>query len=268
RPDVMQRYVNQGAMPTYASLIANGVKGDNGLLPAFPPNTGVGWDTLMTGTWPSDHGSTNNPYFRAGDTFSNRTPFSAAGTMQADTLAAAAERAGKTVAQVNWVGGANSGINGPTVDFATFYSNRGIVVPASVPADAAAAANFGVNYLPAAVSPAGGWTNVKLGDPISPPMQATFTIPSSFAAQNPSRPYDLYFYDRHVDGIQKYSDVLMVPGAAAKNGALADAHMTVGKFQSIRLTGANGLIGTRAGESAGFHVKLISMTNNLSDYKI
>src|SRR5262249_58338755 len=103
RPDVMERYVTKGAMPTYASLIANGVKGDNGLLPAFPPNTGVGWYTLMTGTWPSDHGSTNNTYFRAGDTFSNRTSFSAAGTMQADTLAAAAERAGKTVAQVHCV---------------------------------------------------------------------------------------------------------------------------------------------------------------------
>ena len=58
----------------------------------------------------------------------------------------------------------------------------------------------------------------------------------------------------------------MVPGS--KDGALRDATLTVGDFQSIRLSGANGLIGTRAGESAGFHVKLIKMTNDLSDYKI
>ena len=89
RPDLMERYAAAGAMPTYASLMANGARGNNGMTQGFPPNTGVGWYTLMTGTWPSEHGSTNNTYFRTGDTFSNRTSFSAAGSLQADTLAAA-----------------------------------------------------------------------------------------------------------------------------------------------------------------------------------
>ena len=53
---------------------------------------------MATGTYPSEHGSTNNTYFRDGDSFSNRTSFSAADTMQADTIANAAERAGKKVA--------------------------------------------------------------------------------------------------------------------------------------------------------------------------
>jgi len=60
RPDLMQRYANEGAMPTYAQLMRQGVIGANGLEQAFPPNTGVGWYTLMTGTWPSEHGSTKD----------------------------------------------------------------------------------------------------------------------------------------------------------------------------------------------------------------
>ena len=42
-----------------------------------------------------------------------------AGVLQADTIANAAERAGKKVAQIDWVGGAAANINGPTVDFTT-----------------------------------------------------------------------------------------------------------------------------------------------------
>ena len=67
RPDLMEKYAAQGVMPTYAALMRNGVKGDNGLVQAFPPNTGVGWYTLATGTYPSEHGSTNNTFFRSGD---------------------------------------------------------------------------------------------------------------------------------------------------------------------------------------------------------
>src|ERR1043166_9923344 len=69
RPDLMQTYAAQGAMPTYAQLMSQGVVGANGLEQAFPPNTGVGWYTLMTGTWPSEHGSTNNTFHRTGDAF-------------------------------------------------------------------------------------------------------------------------------------------------------------------------------------------------------
>src|SRR5678816_4218319 len=115
-------------MPTYKDLMKHGVTGDNGMLQAFPPNTGVGWYTMATGTYPSEHGSTNNTYHRTGEAnFNNRTSFSLAGTLQADTLAAAAERAGKKVAQINWVGGAASGIAGPTVDFVNFFSTRGVL---------------------------------------------------------------------------------------------------------------------------------------------
>ena len=105
RPDLMEKYAGEGVMPTYADLMANGVKGDNGLVQAFPPNTGVGWYTLATGTYPSEHGSTNNTFFRTGDSFNNRTAAFSDGVLQADTIAEAAERAGKKVVSVEWSGG-------------------------------------------------------------------------------------------------------------------------------------------------------------------
>src|SRR5262245_3813974 len=69
RPDLMEKYAKEGAMPTYKQLMKDGASGDNGMMAAFPPNTGVGWYTMATGTYPSEHGSTNNTYFRAGDSF-------------------------------------------------------------------------------------------------------------------------------------------------------------------------------------------------------
>ncbi len=53
RPDLMEKYAGEGVMPTYADMMANGVKGENGLVQAFPPNTGVGWYTLATGAYPA-----------------------------------------------------------------------------------------------------------------------------------------------------------------------------------------------------------------------
>src|SRR5713101_6550047 len=85
-----------------AGLVGSSLaQGANGMVQAFPPNTGVGWYTMATGTYPSEHGSTNNTFHRTGDTFSNRTSFSSSAVLQADTLAGAAERAGKKVAQVD-----------------------------------------------------------------------------------------------------------------------------------------------------------------------
>ncbi|MET0607308.1 MAG: alkaline phosphatase family protein, partial [Gaiellaceae bacterium] len=46
RPDLMERYAKQGFMPTYKKLMKDGVTGANGMVQAFPPNTGVGWYTM------------------------------------------------------------------------------------------------------------------------------------------------------------------------------------------------------------------------------
>jgi predicted AlkP superfamily phosphohydrolase/phosphomutase len=104
RPDLVDRYAGEGALPTMTELMEQGTKGQNGLLQGFPPNTGVGWATLATGTWPGEHGSTNNTFHRTGEgNFNNSTSFASTGILQADHIAQAAERAGKTVVAMEWV---------------------------------------------------------------------------------------------------------------------------------------------------------------------
>jgi 2',3'-cyclic-nucleotide 2'-phosphodiesterase (5'-nucleotidase family) len=268
RPDLMQTYASQGAMPTYAQLMRDGVIGANGLEQAFPPNTGVGWYTLMTGTWPSEHGSTNNTFHRTGDAFANSTSFSGAGVLQADTLAAAAERAGKKVAQVDWVGGRQSGIAGPTVDFANFFSTRGVLTTPAVPDEQAGAAAFGISYQVAAFAPASGWTNVPAGDPAAPAQETTLTIATTFAAQNPTRIYDIYVYDSNVNGTAAYDHAILVPSGASKDGSQKAVDLAVGDFKDVKLSGAQGLIGARAGQTADFYVKLITLSPDLSTFKL
>jgi 2',3'-cyclic-nucleotide 2'-phosphodiesterase (5'-nucleotidase family) len=266
RPDLMDKYIGEGAMPTYKNLISDGVKGENGMLQGFPTNTGVGWYNMATGTWPSEHGSTNNTFFRAGEAFANRTSFSASGVLQADSIASAAERAGKKVAQIDWVGGLNAGIDGPSVDFATFFTFRGILVGVSDPVEAAGAAAFGTNYQVGGIADASGWSDVPTGDPAAPPKESTWNIPTSFAAQNPSRVYNVYFYDGNVDGTAAYDHAIVSP--VGKTGSAPSQNLAVGDFLPIKLMGVNGLIGPRAGQTAGHYVKLISLSGDLSNFKL
>jgi 2',3'-cyclic-nucleotide 2'-phosphodiesterase (5'-nucleotidase family) len=266
RPDLMEKYVGEGVMPTYAGLIANGVKGDNGMLQSFPPNTGVGWYTMATGTYPSEHGSTNNTFFRAGDGFANRTSFSGPGVLQADTIANAAERAGKKVAQIDWVGGAAASIDGPTVDFTNFFSNRGVLVGAADPVEQAGSAFFGVTYQVASVVSAAGWSNVPAGDPAAAPKETLWTIPSTFVAQNPTRIYNVYFYDSVTDGAAAYDHAIVSP--VGKTGSAPSVDLQVGDFLPVKLMGANGLIGARAGQTVGHYIKLISLAPDASQFKL
>ncbi len=268
RPDLMEKYADQGAMPTYADLMRDGVIGDNGMLQAFPPNTGVGWYTMATGAYPGEHGSTNNTFHRTGEgSFNNRTSFSADNVLQADTIANSAERAGKKVAQVDWVGGRQARIAGPTVDFVNFFSTRGVLAAPLNATEQAGAATFGISYQVAGFSPASGWSNVPAGDPAAPAQQTVLTVATTFALQNPTRVYDVYVYDGVVNGAVGYDHAILVRSGAAKNGAQA-VDLGVGDFEEIRLTGVDGLIGARAGQTAGFYVKLITLAGDLSSFKL
>src|SRR6201986_2953000 len=157
RPDLMQRYAAQGVMPTYASLMRSGATGDNGLTQGFPPNTGQGWYTMATGAWPAVHGSTNNTFFDNRQAFTTSTSFSFHGNgaspgsdptnvLEAQSVASSAELAGKKVAQLEWTGGLNATISGPTVDYATFYSQRGVLEYPANATKQSSAASFGLSY--------------------------------------------------------------------------------------------------------------------------
>jgi 2',3'-cyclic-nucleotide 2'-phosphodiesterase (5'-nucleotidase family)/predicted AlkP superfamily phosphohydrolase/phosphomutase len=262
RPDLMEQYAAEGAMPTYAELMAAGVKGDNGLIQAFPPNTGVGWYTLATGTYPSEHGSTNNTFHRTGDAFNNRTSLGSS-ILQADTLQQAAERAGKKVASVEWVGSRTHNLQGPVIDFRNFFSTRGVLASPLNAAEQAGAAAFGISYQVASYAAAAGWTNPPVGDDaVSPPQETLLTVATTFAVQNPTRTYNVYLYDSVVDGASAYDRVVLARTGVAKDAAQAAANLGVGDWFDVRLLGADGLIGARAGQTAGFYVKLIDLAGS------
>jgi 2',3'-cyclic-nucleotide 2'-phosphodiesterase (5'-nucleotidase family)/predicted AlkP superfamily phosphohydrolase/phosphomutase len=256
RPDLMERYADEGLMPTYAEMLENGVRGDNGLLQAFPPNTGVGWYTLATGAWPSEHGSTNNTFHRTGESnFNNRTTLGAA-ILQADTIQQAAERAGKTLVSVEWVGSRTLNLQGPVVDFRSFFSARGIVTNYDVPGQPAGSNAFGVQYQRVDLDPAAGWTNVPVSH--SPAMQESLDLISTAVANDL---YDLYIYDSTDDATTNYDHVLVVPNAAAKDGNAQVADLMQGAWADVKVT-------LLTGKTGGFYLKAIEIAPDLSQFRV
>ncbi len=278
RPDLVDKYAAQGAMPTMKGLMAAGVKGQNGLLQGFPPNTGVGWATLATGTYPSEHASTNNTFFRAGDAFNNSTSFAASGILQADTIAQAAERAGKTVVSVEWVAARSyvPALRGPVVDFRSFFSNRGVLVNYDLAGQPAGANAFGVSYqrsgLPDNQTPAyavppvtdaSGWIGVPASQGTSKQTQFRVRNTAFPAVDNVDRFYDVLVYDA-AGSSAGYDHALVVPSTAAKNGAAAVANLAEGDWAEAKVT----LTGGRAGQTSGFYMKLIDLTPSLSQFRL
>ena len=155
RPDLVDKYAAEGIMPTYKDLMSKGVKGNNGLKQGFPPNTGVGWYTLATGAWPANMVPPTIPSTAPAKAISITAPVLGASILQADTLQQAAERAGKKVASIEWVGSRTHNLAGPVIDFRNFFP-RGVLTFPSVPSELAGAAAFGVSYQVAAFAPAAG----------------------------------------------------------------------------------------------------------------
>ncbi|HET7726141.1 MAG TPA: alkaline phosphatase family protein [Candidatus Limnocylindrales bacterium] len=264
RPDLVERYVGEGAMPTFAELRRQGVEGENGLLQAFPPNTGVGWYTLATGTWPSEHGSTNNTFHRVGEgNFNNRTGLGSP-IVQADTIQQAAERAGKTVVSVEWVGSRTHGLQGPVVDFRSFFSNRGVLVNYDLPGQPAGAAAFGVSYQRVDLDDAVGWTNVPSSFSPAKQEQLKSTNTAFPAADNVDRFFDLYIYDSTNDGQVNYDGVIVVPSTAGRDGSAKVADLSRGEWADVKVT----LTGGRAGQTAGMYLKLIDIAPDLSTFRL
>jgi 2',3'-cyclic-nucleotide 2'-phosphodiesterase (5'-nucleotidase family)/predicted AlkP superfamily phosphohydrolase/phosphomutase len=264
RPDLVDRYAQAGAMPTMRTLLQQGIAGANGLLQAYPPNTGVGWHTLGTGSWPGEHGSTNNTFHRTGESnFNNRTSFATDGILQADHIAQAAERAGKTVASVEWVGTRNlrPALNGPVVDFRTFFSNRGVLVNYDLPGQPAGANAFGVVYQRVDLDPAAGWTNAPQS--FSPAMEERLVVASTAfpATDNVDRTYFLYVYDSTNDSQTNYDRVLV---ATSRDASTRVAELRQNEWADVKVQ----LTGARAGQTAGFYLKAIEIAPNLSRFRI
>jgi hypothetical protein len=111
------------------------------------------------------------------------------GGLQAETIAQAAERGGKNVAQIQWAIGRNEAIQGPTVDLRTFLSGRGVATNYIYisPTDDAA---FGLQFdHPAGFTGASPFCAAELPCPPSrlicwPARRATQGIPSTTLKAN------------------------------------------------------------------------------------
>jgi 2',3'-cyclic-nucleotide 2'-phosphodiesterase (5'-nucleotidase family) len=271
RQDLVQKYVDEGVLPTYENLLENGVKAaNNGLLQGFPPNTGVGWATLATGTWPGEHGSTNNTFFRTGEgNFNNRTSFADPGVLQADHIAQAAERAGKSVVAMEWVAARSlsPALRGPVVDFRTFFGGRGIVLNYDLsPQQPALANSFGVQYQKRDLADATGWSSVPAS--FSPAKETFFTHADNRLPGEPAPgggEWDVYIYDSTDDSTINYDHALVVNRTAAKNGSSPAADIEVGEWADAKLTIRSGPL---AGRTAGFYMKLIDLNDDASQFRL
>jgi 2',3'-cyclic-nucleotide 2'-phosphodiesterase (5'-nucleotidase family) len=272
RQDLVETYASAGLMPTMARLLQTGAKAaDGGLLTQAPPNTGAGWYSLSTGAWPGVHGSTNNTFFINGQAFgSARTGSFDAGVLQAESLAQAAERGGKKVAQIEWAGGRNGSISGPTVDFQSFFSGRGVATNyISTDDNAAFVASFGLQFdhpagfagqpafAGAAPVDAAGWTNVPQS--YSPAKEMRLRV-IDFGTDK----YGLnaYIFDSTNDQTVNYDRVLFAP---TKSGSDTVATLSKGQWGDVKVKIVGG---TLAGKTAGLLVKVEELTGDLSRVRL
>ena len=86
------------------------------------------------------------------------------------------------------------------------------------------------------------------------PKETIWTINSTFAAQNPNRSYNVYFYDSVADTTRAFDHAIISP--VGKTGAAPSIDLKVGDFLPLKHMGANGLIGPRAGQTVGHYIKL------------
>ena len=261
RQDQIEKFADQGLLPGFRGMLRHGAfASHHGLLTQAPPNTGAGWFTLATGAWPGIHGSTNNTFHINGSNFANsQAAFPGTGSiLQAESLAQSAERGGKKVAQIEWAGGRSASIQGPTLDFRSFFSGRGVVTnytsqtghPANITA-------FGVQYDKQDPAPATGWTGVP--NSFSPAKEMHMRVLDGatdkyglnayiYDSKNDHRTnYDRVFFTRTKSGADKVADL--------KEGQLADV--------KVKIVG-----GTLEGHTAAMLIKVERLASDLSQVRL
>ena len=277
RQDLVQKYAGQGVMPTMADFLKKGASATGGgLLTQAPPNTGAGWYTLATGAWPGVHGSTNNTFHINGQPFGSSTSSFAPNVLQVESIAQSAERDGLKVAQVEWAGGRNASIQGPTIDFRSFLSGRGVATNFTGAAgdvlfdDPAFISSFGLQFdhpagfagqapFPgAAPVPATGWTG-DLPDTFSPAQEMRLRV-LDFGVDK----YGLnaWIFDSTDDSTTNYDKVLF---SKTKSAADSVGILAKGEWADVKVTIQGGSLN---GLTAGFLVKVEELTGDLSRVRL
>jgi 2',3'-cyclic-nucleotide 2'-phosphodiesterase (5'-nucleotidase family) len=271
RQDAVEKYADQGVVPGFRELLRKGARASgNGLLTQAPPNTGAGWFTLSTGAWPGVHGSTNNTFHVNGQPFGNSTSAFGANVLQAETLAQAAERGGKKVAQIEWAGGRSGTIDGPTLDFRNFRSGRGVATNYIAPSDSASFTQaFGLQFdhpdgfagrdpFPQAEpSPASGWSDVPRS--FSPAQEMRMRVLDGTVDK-----YGLnaYIYDSRNDGRARYDRVLF---STTKDGDDSVGDLREGEWADVKVTIQGSDLD---GKTGGMLVKVERLAGDLSQVRL
>jgi 2',3'-cyclic-nucleotide 2'-phosphodiesterase (5'-nucleotidase family) len=277
RQDLVARYASRGLLPTMSSFLRHGTRASGGgLLTQAPPNTGAGWYSLATGAWPGVTGSTNNTFHVNGQPFANRTAAFDAGVLQAESIAQSAERGGLKVAQVEWAGGRNASIQGPTIDFNSFHSGRGVATNFHGSAgavlfdDPAFIASFGLQFdhpdgyagqapFPgAAPTPASGWSG-SLPATYSPAMEMRLRVLDSGVDK-----YGLnaWIFDSTDDGRTNYDRVLF---STTKSAADAVGILAEGEWADVKVSIQGGAFD---GKTGGMLVRVEELAPDLSRVRL
>ncbi len=266
-----QDLVKEFGSPVLNSLLKSGASAaDGGLLTQAPPNTGAGWFSLATGAWPAVHGSTNNTFAINGAAFTSRASAFDTGIIQAETIAQSAERGGKRVAQIEWAGGRNGVIAGPTLDYRAFLSGRGVATNFVAASDNAAfVASFGLQFdhpagfagqapfAGAAPMDASGWTNVPRS--YSPPKEMRLRV-LDFGVDKYG--LNVYIFDSSPSRKGGYDRILLSP---TKDGKDKVGILKQGQWADVKVKVSGGALD---GLTAGFLVKLETLTVDLSRVRI
>jgi 2',3'-cyclic-nucleotide 2'-phosphodiesterase (5'-nucleotidase family) len=272
RQDQIEKYADDGVVPGFRDMLKHGAfASDHGLLTQAPPNTGAGWFTLTTGAWPGVHGSTNNTFYIDGSPFdparsgtsgfnTSTAAFSNPSILQAETLAQAAERGGKKVAQIEWAGGRSGSIQGPTLDFRNFRSGRGVVTNYTEPPDNLPfAASLGVQFDQAQPVAATGWTGAPAS--YSPAKEMRLRVLDGTPAVD-KYGVNAYIYDSKNDHKTRYDRVFFSRTKAAADKV---ADLREGEWADVKVK----IIGSDLdGKTGAFLLKVERLDTDLSHVRL
>ena len=263
RSDLVETFAAEGALPAMSEMLTSGASASGGQLAPFPATTGSALPTLLTGTWPAEHGIVSDTFFRTGSPeFSDVASSSDPGLLQADTLPQAAERAGKQVVSVGWngVSALDPALTGPVVGEPVPYSQSGVVTNVDRSDQLANAERHGVSFEHVDLRPAEGWSEVP--ESFSPAQETDLAIPSlDPEGPNPDRAFAIYIYDSTDDGATNYDRVLV---SAEKDAASSVADLGVGAWAGVPVE----LAGKEEGQAAGFWLKTTDLAPDLSTFRL
>jgi len=253
QPDFFRQFAEEGRLPTFARLAAEGSMSPGGMVPQLPTSTRVGWPSIVTGAWAGTHGSINNVFTQHGLGMADSFQFGAFSKLEAETLPETAERAALKVLMFDWNSSDQPAIAGPTVHYWRTYSRAGVAQNYADPAVEQGAQAWGLLFDRLTLSPVAAGRDAPT---TYSPLKGANLRQVEFTGT--VYEYALRFYDSTNDGRINYDGVIVQD----RIGLIAD--MTLNEWAEVRLKLVGGI---DDGRTAGFYLKLLALTPDLSQVK-